>query len=151
MYRFLLIPAAVVLAGLLATTPAFAQSKVTLRVANYGGAFTASQKKYAGDLFTARTGVKIEYVDANSVDHLAKLIASKGREPPFDVAYLDDIAQDQAIKAGLLDRIDANIVTNLREIYDIAKNKDGYGPAMIFYSIGIAYNTQKYTEAGIPA
>ena len=151
MYRFLLKAATVALASLLANMPAFAQSKVTLRIANYGGAFTASQKKYAGDLFTARTGVKIEYVDANSVDHLAKLIASKGRDAPFDVAYLDDIAQDQAIKAGLLDRIDTNIVTNLRDIYDIAKNKDGYGPAMIFYSIGIAYNTQKYAEAGIPA
>lgn len=131
--------------------PVAQQSSLTLRVANYGGVFTAAQKKYAGDLFTARTGVKIEYIDANPPDHLAKLIASKGREAPFDVVYLDDIIQEQAIRAGVLDRLDPNVVTNLKDIYDIAKHKDGYGPAMIFYSIGIAYNTQKYAEAGIAA
>ena len=65
--------------------------------------------------------------------------------------YLDDIIQEQAIRAGVLDRLDPNVVTNLKDIYDIAKRKDGYGPAMIFYSIGIAYNTQKYAEAGIAA
>lgn len=143
--------AAVIVIGLAGIgSPLAQQSNVTLRVANYGGVFTAAQKKYAGDLFTVRTGVKIEYIDSNPPDHLAKLIASKGREAPFDVAYLDDIIQEQAIRAGVLDRLDPNIVTNLNDIYDTAKNKEGYGPAMIFYSIGIAYNTQKYAEAGIP-
>jgi putative spermidine/putrescine transport system substrate-binding protein len=145
--------AAAIATGLLIAPggPLAQQSNLTLRVANYGGVFTAAQKKYAGDLFTARTGVKIEYIDANPPDHLAKLIASKGREVPFDVAYLDDIIQEQAIRAGVLERLDPSILTNLKDIYDIAKNKEGYGPAMIFYSVGIAYNTQKYAEAGIPA
>jgi putative spermidine/putrescine transport system substrate-binding protein len=142
--------AAVLAIELLGNDPALAQpSTVTLRIGNYGGVFTAAQKKYAGDLFTARTGVKIEYIDANPPDHLAKLIASKGREAPYDVVYLDDIIQEQAIRAGVLERIDPKIVTNLKDIYDIAKNKEGYGPAMIFYSVGIAYNTQKYAGAGI--
>ena len=141
---------AVLALGLAGTGSAFAQqSNVTLRVANYGGVFTAAQKKYAGDLFTARSGVRVEYIDANPPDHLAKLIASKGREVPYDVVYLDDIIQEQAIRAGVLERLDPKIVTNLKDIYDIAKNKEGYGPAMIFYSIGIAYNTQKFAEAGI--
>ena len=44
---------AVLALGLAGTGSAFAQqSNVTLRVANYGGVFTAAQKKYAGDLFT---------------------------------------------------------------------------------------------------
>jgi len=131
--------------------PAFAQqSKPTLRVANYGGAFTASQKKYVGELFTARTGVKIEYVDGNSSEHLAKLIASRGREPPFDIVYLDDINQVQGIQAGLLEKLDPSIVTNLQFVYPEAQSKDGYGPGMIFYSVGIAYNTEKFKQAGIP-
>jgi putative spermidine/putrescine transport system substrate-binding protein len=146
------IKAAAVMAVLVGSCPAFAQqSKPTLRIANYGGVFTATQKKYAGDLFTARTGVKVEYIDANPPEHLAKLIASKGRESPFDIVYLDDIVQEQAIKAGVLERLDPAVVTNLRDLYEVAKNQDGYGPAMIFYSVGIAYNTQKYAEAGIAA
>ena len=79
---------------------------MTLSVANYGGSFTASQKKYVADLFTERTGVKVEYVDGNPTDHLAKMIASKGREAPFDVVYLDDNVQAEAIQAGVLDKID---------------------------------------------
>jgi len=134
-----------------AVWPALGQQRPTLKVGNYGGVFTASQKKYAGDLFTARTKVTIEYIDGNSSDHLAKMIASKGREPPYDVVYLDDINQAQAIEAGVLQRLDPAIVTNLQFLYPEARNPDGYGPGMIFYSVGIAYNTEKFKEAGIPA
>ena len=59
----------------------------TLRVACYGGVFTAAQAKYAGALFTARTGIKIQWIDGNPTDHLAKMIASRGRAAPFDVVY----------------------------------------------------------------
>ncbi|MEO8559149.1 MAG: ABC transporter substrate-binding protein, partial [Rhodospirillales bacterium] len=126
------------------------QSDVTIKVGNYGGQFTATQKKYAGDLFTRRTGAKIQYIDANPSDHLAKLIASKGREAPYDVVYLDLDVQANAIKAGVLEKFDNNMVPNYKFIYDEAKNHDGYGPGMMIYTIGIAYNAQKFKEAGIP-
>lgn len=124
---------------------------VTLRVASYGGSFTAAQKKYAADLYTARTGVKVEYIDGNPSDHLAKMIASRGRQAPFDVVYLDDNVQSEAIAAGLVEKFTAADVPNLNLLYDTAKNKDGYGPAMLLYSVGIAYNVKKYEAAGIPA
>ncbi len=133
--------------------PAHAQApaqEITLRVANYGGAFTASQKKYAADLFTQRTGVKIQFIDGNPADHLAKMIAAKGREAPYDVVYLDDDVQAKAIAAGVIDKLDESQVPNLKFVYDEAKNKDGYGPGMIFYSVAIAYNVEKFKEAGIP-
>lgn len=126
------------------------QSDVTIKVGNYGGQFTATQKKYAGDLFTRRTGAKVQYIDANTSDHLNKLIASKGREAPYDVVYLDLDVQANAIKAGVLEKFDASQVPNYQFIYDEAKNKQGYGPGMMIYTIGIAYNPQKFKEAGIP-
>ena len=126
------------------------QSTVTLRIANYGGAFTASQKKYAADVFSQRTGIKIEFIDGNPKDHLAKMIASKGRETPYDVVYLDDDIQASAIAAGVVQKLDPAQVPNLKHVYEEAKQKQGYGPGMIFYSIGIAYNTEKLKAAGIP-
>jgi putative spermidine/putrescine transport system substrate-binding protein len=126
------------------------QSDVTLRVACYGGGFTAAQKKYAADILTRRTGIKIEYIDGTARDFLAKMIASKGREAPFDVVYLEQDVQGDAIKAGALDKLDPAIVTNLQYVYDMAKNPQGYGPGMIFYSVGLAYNYEKFKEAGIP-
>lgn len=127
-----------------------AQSDVTLRVGNYGGRFTETQKKYAADLFTQHTGVKVEFIDANPLDHLSKLIAAKGRNVPYDVIYIDGDLQPNAIKAGVVDKVDPSIVTNLNNLYDEAKNPDGYGPGMIFYSFGILYNVEKFKEAGIP-
>src|SRR5205823_5970110 len=90
------------------------QSAVTLRIANYGGAFTASQKKYAADVFSQRTGIKIEFIDGNPKDHLAKMIASKGREAPYDVVYLDDDIQASAIAAGVVQKLDPAQVPNLK-------------------------------------
>ncbi|MBC8048948.1 MAG: ABC transporter substrate-binding protein [Chitinophagales bacterium] len=124
--------------------------EITLRVANYGGVFSASQKKYAADLFTQRTGIKIQFIDGNPADHLAKMIASKGREAPYDLVYIDDDVQAKAIAAGVLEKLDPALVPNLKFVYDEAKNKDGYGPGMIFYSVGVAYNVEKLKAAGIP-
>lgn len=125
-------------------------SDVTIRVANYGGGFTAAQKKYAADILTQRTGIKVQYIDGTARDFLAKMIASKGREPPFDVVYLEQDIQADAIEAGVIAKLDPQIVTNLSMLYDEAKQKDGYGPGMIFYSVALTYNYQKFKEAGVP-
>lgn len=138
---------------LAAADNSYAQDKreITLRVGNYGGAFTATQRKYVADLYTRRTGIKVQYIDANPADHLAKMIASRGREAPYDVVYLDVDIQVSAGKAGVIEKMDPKIVTNASLLYDEAKNKSGFGPGLFFYSTAIAYNTAKFKEAGIPA
>lgn len=122
----------------------------TLRVACYGGVFTAAQAKYAGALFTSRTGINIQWIDGNPTDHLAKMIASRGRGAPFDVVYYDDLVQDAAISAKVVMKIDPTIVTNLDHVYGVAKQRDGYGPAMNFYSVGLVYNTKIFKDKNIP-
>jgi putative spermidine/putrescine transport system substrate-binding protein len=123
----------------------------TLRVACYGGVFTEVQAKYAGALFTARTGIQIQWIDGNPTDHLAKMLASRGRAIPFDVVYYDDLVQDAAISAGVVMKLDPEIVTNLGHLYNLAKQKDGYGPGMNFYAVGLAYNTKIFKDNNIPA
>jgi putative spermidine/putrescine transport system substrate-binding protein len=127
----------------------FAQ-EVVLKVGNYGGFFTETQNKYAAELFTKRTKIKIQWIDGNPKDHLAKLLASRGREAPFDVVYLDDSVHVDAVNAGLVMKLDSGIVTNLKHVYEEAKDKDGYGPGMIFFSMGLAYNAKKFKELGLP-
>src|SRR5579859_719632 len=132
-----------------ATTSSLAQSSVTLRVGCYGGAFTDAAAKYAAAPFTTRTGIKIEWINGNPSDHLAKLIASKGRPAPYDVVYLDDDIESEAIAAGVLGKSGPADIPNLKYLYAQAINKDGYGPALNFYSTGIAYNVEKFKAAGI--
>src|SRR5262249_2178227 len=88
--------------------------------------------------------------DGNPTDHLAKMIASKGRTAPFDVVYYDELTQDEAIHAGVVAKIDPNIVTNLRYQYNEGKQKDGYGPYYDFWSVGLVYNVEIYKKNGIP-
>lgn len=144
----LLLAAAGLLSLTLATTAGAQQ--VTLRVACYGGLFTESQQKFGGSLFSTRTGIKIEWIDGNPEDHLAKLIASRGRAAPFDIVYLEESNQARAAEAGMLMKLDPKVVTNLAHLYPQAQNREGYGPAMLFWSVGISYNAKVFAEQGIP-
>jgi putative spermidine/putrescine transport system substrate-binding protein len=139
---------AVLLVG--SSPAALAQSNLTLQVGCYGGAFTDVEQRFAAEPFTRRTGVKIVWINANPSDHLAKMIASKGRPDPYDVVYLDDDIEAEAIDAGVLGKSGASDLPNLKFLYDQAINNENYGPAMNFYSAGIAYNVEKFKAAGIP-
>ncbi len=126
------------------------KSDVTLRVASYGGVFTEAHKKFVADLYTERTGVKVEFIDASPKTHLAKMIAAKGREAPFDLVYLDEDVEVEAVDAGVVMKLDPKLIPNLAFVYPEVRNKDGFGPGVLFASIAIAYNTEKFKAAGIP-
>lgn len=143
--------ALLMLIGLAHTASAQSSSGITLRVGMYGGSFAAAQRRFTADMFTKRTGIKVEFIEANASDHLTKLIASRGRESPYDLVYWDDDVQSNAISANVLQKIDPAQIPNLKFLFDEAKNKDGYGPGIIFVGVGIAYNKKKFEEAGIPA
>jgi putative spermidine/putrescine transport system substrate-binding protein len=128
-----------------------ADSNVTLNIGSYGGVFTDVTKKFVGDLFTEQTGVKVNYIDASPATHLAKLIAAKGREAPYDLVYLDGDVESQAITAGVLAKLDPKSVPNLKFVYPALLNKDRYSPAVILTSIAIAYNADALKAHGIPA
>ncbi len=125
-------------------------SNVTLRVASFGGHAGEVERAYVGDRMTRTTGIKIEWTDGNPSDFLAKLLASRGRDAPYDVVLLDDAVQDAAISAGVLAKLDPAEVPNLQKIYPRARNAEGYGPYAVLYSVGIVFNRDKLKAAGIP-
>jgi putative spermidine/putrescine transport system substrate-binding protein len=127
------------------------RSNVTLKVASFAGPFGEALQKYAFDLFTRRTGIKVEVQYANPADFLAKMIASRGREAPFDIVCMDDDVTALAIDAKVLAKLDPSIVTNLKHLYPEAVDKNGYGATLFYFSFGIAYRTDKLKDAGIPA
>jgi putative spermidine/putrescine transport system substrate-binding protein len=134
----------------LSLSPAMAQQEITLKVASFAGPFGEALQKYAFELFTKRTGIKVEVVYANPADHLAKMIASRGREAPFDIVSLDDDVTAAAKDAGLYAKLDPAIVTNLKHLYPEGKDKDGMYATMFYFSLGIAYNKDKLKAAGVP-
>jgi putative spermidine/putrescine transport system substrate-binding protein len=143
--------AAAAIALALGSGAAMAQqrSDITLKVASFAGPFGDALQKYSFDLFTRRTGIKVEVQYANPADFLAKMIASRGREAPFDIVCMDDDVTAAAINAGVVAKLDPTIVTQLKNLYPEAIGKDGYGATLFFYSVGIAYNKEKLKQAGI--
>lgn len=123
--------------------------QVTLRIASNGGDFAQFEDRYLTARFTAETGIQVVRVANNPPNQVQKLIASRGRAIPFDVAGLDDKTQPEAIEAGVLAKIDPKIVTNLAMLYDQAKQPEGYGPAELFWSWGLMYNVKAFQEHGI--
>ena len=125
-------------------------SNVKIRVATFGGIFGATEKIYIGDRLQRLAGIQVEWIYGNPTDNLAKLIASRGRDVPFDVIYFDDPTQQRAVHAGLLEKLDPKEVPNLSHLYKQAIHPQGYGPHVLYYSIGIIYNKDKFKAAGIP-
>ncbi len=129
--------------------PASAQN-VTLRVTSQGGINEVVVGKYIVSRFEHDTGVKVEFVEGNPPTWIQRLVASRGRPAPVDVISLDDKTQPQAVEEELVMKLDPEIVTNLKFLYDEAKHPEGYGPATLFWGCGFMYNVDKFKEAGIP-
>ena len=76
---------------------------------------------------------------AGNADRLNKIMAQK-ENPEIDVALL---SQNFAVKGnseGLFEKIDTSVVTNLDNLYDFAKDADGYGPCYSLVRYGIIYD-----------
>lgn len=119
----------------------------TLVLAAYGGSYEEKIKEVLIPKFEKEHGVKVQYITGSSVDTLSKLQAQKA-DPQIDVAFLDDGPQSQAKSFGLLEKLDEEVVTNLNNIHEIAKDKDNIGVGFGIISTGLAYNKDFFEENG---
>ncbi len=117
----------------------------------WGGGWQAAQKEVVGKSFEEATGAKVEYVSGNPRDHIAKMLAAKGQEPPFDVVQLDDATEELAASQGLLAKMSEKDIPELKELFKEAFMNGEYGPGFVFTQIGIAYNAERFQQNGVPA
>ncbi|KYD10019.1 MULTISPECIES: ABC transporter substrate-binding protein [Heyndrickxia] len=122
-------------------------SDKTLVLAAYGGSYEKKIKEAVIPKFEKKYGVKVKYITGSSVDTLSKLQAQKAH-PQIDVAFLDDGPQAQAKAFGLLAPLDEKVVTNLENLYDIAKDEDNIGVGFGIISTGLAYNKETFQKNG---
>jgi putative spermidine/putrescine transport system substrate-binding protein len=117
-------------------------------VATFGGIWRDIVEKHVGQAFAAEGG-KIEYVLGQPANNMAKLIAARGQEPPFDIFETMDNFLPGLAAGGFLGKIDLNRVPNTSNLapsaYDATK-------VLIWVTEeGIVYNTQKFAELGLLA
>jgi putative spermidine/putrescine transport system substrate-binding protein len=125
----------------------------TLRVATWGGGWRDIRDKLVGQSLEKATGAKVEWVLGNPVDHLAKMIASKGGDPPFDVAEMGTIETVQARQLGLLDKLDTKLIPNIKNLDPVVASTVVGDDVVGFCAIEIvnAYIPSKLKELGVPA
>ena len=119
-----------------------------LVVATWGGDWRDARHRLVGTTVEKMTGAKMEYVLGNPRDNLAKLIATRGGTPPFDVFEMEEATPPGASKAGFLSVLSAERIPNLKKVPKELFGKDRVAFALIEY--GIAYSTKKFEELGLP-
>jgi putative spermidine/putrescine transport system substrate-binding protein len=121
---------------------------VTLRVATFGGPWRDDLVKHVSPKLEAM-GAKVEYVIGSPQDNLAKIIAARGRDVPFDVVEVLDAQVDQAVDAGFLRRIDYSKIPNIAQVEDWARHPNAVGNWLT--QEVICYDKGKFAELGLPA
>ena len=131
--------AAMVLASVIAT-PLSAQEPRTLVVSEWGyGAEKLQEFLYKP--FEKQFNAKVVIESGNNPDRLNKLKIRGG----VDVIWLTDAFSQQGIDAGAFAEIDAALLPNLADLYDIAKAPQGekFGPGYTVGRYGIIYDSAK--------
>ncbi|KAB8195476.1 extracellular solute-binding protein [Nonomuraea phyllanthi] len=123
-------------------------AKNSLVIAGYGGSYEEAFNKSVIPDFEKTCSCQVTYIAGSSTDTVAKLKAQQSA-PQIDVALIDDGVQNQAVEAGLLDKLDPRTVTNLPDVIDIARLPGDVGVGFSLNATGLAYNTEYYAEHGL--
>ncbi|HYC37235.1 MAG TPA: ABC transporter substrate-binding protein [Usitatibacter sp.] len=99
--------------------------------------------------FEKKYNVKVRVTTDTSVAALAKVEAQKAN-PQTDVISTTPQSHPLAISKGLVAKVDASKVPNLKHLVPLARDKNGYGPSYAIATLGIMYNPKVYQERGIP-
>lgn len=145
-------------AGLLgaALAPAFASTSsardkpfegITLRFGTYGGYWQQQLHELVGTQLE-KMGAKMEYVTGTPRDNLAKLIASRGQEPPIDLMELTDSIRTDLQKSGFLVPLNYDNIPNAKPLIANQREKDLVSNWVTDECV--VYNTEKFKEAGLP-
>lgn len=115
-----------------------------LIVTSFGGDYETAQKEYLIKPFEKEFNAKVEVVTLYSADALVRMRAEKN-SPTLDVVQFSGGQEIQAAKEGLILKADEKLLTNQKDLYRTALNKNGYGPSIAFDALGIIYNDKKIT------
>ncbi|WP_375691826.1 ABC transporter substrate-binding protein [Pseudooceanicola sp. LIPI14-2-Ac024] len=92
--------------------------------------------------FKEMCGCDVEFETGNNADRLGKLTARGGKG--VDVIFLTDSYSQVGIENGVFQKIDRSKLSNIDEIYEIARDpQGGYGPAYTVGRIGVVYDSAK--------
>jgi putative spermidine/putrescine transport system substrate-binding protein len=134
--------------ALFATLPfgfASAQDTGTVVLASYGSVWQEALEK-ALKPFEAENKVRVRFTAGSSADNVARAIAARNK-PEVDVVMGEEMTFGQGVAAGVYEKLDPAIVTNLKNIVPEAK-MGAEGVGVVMQAIGFFYNTEEFKKQG---
>jgi putative spermidine/putrescine transport system substrate-binding protein len=120
---------------------ATAQGK-TLVAATFPGTWNEAHRQILAPAFTRRAGgATVTQSIILGHDQVSRLLAAKGRRPPFDVAIFDSPQVLDAARQGLIVEYPVARSPNYKDL--LPEFQDKWGPRITMQVIGIGYNPKK--------
>jgi putative spermidine/putrescine transport system substrate-binding protein len=141
---------AVLLATVLSGAPVRGQSGEIVMI-SYAGPSQEPHRLFLADPFErAHPGLKVRLVPDEAGEYVARVQAAvaAGRPSPVDLAPNGEPPHLRLIGLGLLERTNADLVPNLKNVHQaFVEKSQGYGVPATYSLIGIAYNSKKVAKA----
>jgi putative spermidine/putrescine transport system substrate-binding protein len=104
-----------------------------------GGDYEKLARKLVAAPFEKKYGVTVSITPGSGAQILTRLRAEK-QNPSQDFVILDSGPAVMAVNGGLLEKINPANIPNLKDLEQMAIDKQGYGPIVHSHSSGLAYN-----------
>jgi putative spermidine/putrescine transport system substrate-binding protein len=115
----------------------------------YGGTYEQFTRNLIMPIFEKATGIKIKLVVGTALSNYSKVVSTKNN-PEIDVYWSNELTHVSGKQLGLYEKLDPKIMTQLQNVYPIAKDPDGIGVLSHIQVTGFQYNSAKFKQAGIP-
>lgn len=115
----------------------------------FGGTHEKNMKERVLPPFERAHNAKVLYVTGTMAANFARAQAQKGR-PDADVIWDNDLTHVMGKRMGLFEKLDRARVTNLKDVYDVARDPDGVGVMQGFQAEGLEYNAKVFKDKGWP-
>jgi len=132
----------------LAAAPLRAAEPQTVVVASFGSLWQDALEE-ALKPFEQQNNVQVHFTAGSSSDNVARAIAARNH-PDVDVVMGEEMTFTQGEQAGIWQKLDPAIVTNLASVVPAARMGDGTGVGVIMQSIGLFYRTDVFAKNNWP-
>jgi putative spermidine/putrescine transport system substrate-binding protein len=115
----------------------------SLNIMMNGGLYQEVATRVVLDPFSKTHNVTINVIPSNSAPMLTR-VKAEAAAPTIDAVVWDDPVAVQARDAGLVEKIDASNVPNMKDLATWADYKDGFGPSVHSNPSVLAYNSNNF-------
>jgi putative spermidine/putrescine transport system substrate-binding protein len=116
-------------------------------LAGYGGTIEQFTRKMIAE-FEKQTGIHVNLVVGTALSNYSKVLATKER-PEIDIYWSNGLTHAGGKQLGRYEKLDPKLVTNLPDVFALAKDPDGFGVASYVTDEGLQYNVDEFKKAGL--